>query len=178
MQSTVWVFSNEPKSTKIVRERNKSKQIVACFFQKTEHVLTIPLQQRKMANSEWYTAICLPDIFKKISKTSRRNWITYHHENASSHTSTKTNFIFEYSKHRFDETSTVLAWLGTEWLLFPYVKNKLRVERFSTPEEVVDTFRTKVLLLCPLKIISRKALNVFQNFTKSISVWFFLAAHL
>ena len=28
---------------------------------------------------------------------------------------------------------------------FPYVKNKLRGQRFSTPEEAVDTFRMYVL---------------------------------
>ena len=32
-----------------------------------------------------------------------------------------------------------------EFFLFPYVKNKMRGQRFSTPEEKVDVFRIYVL---------------------------------
>ena len=57
------------------------------------------------------------------------------------------NCIFEHSKHRFDESSAVESWLLTpnDFFLFPYVKNKMRGQRFSTPEEAVDAFRMHVL---------------------------------
>ena len=37
-QSTVWVFQDEPNPTKVARTRSTSKQMIACFFGKTEHV--------------------------------------------------------------------------------------------------------------------------------------------
>ena len=35
-QSTVWVFQNEPKPTKVVRSRSAAKQTIACFFGYTD----------------------------------------------------------------------------------------------------------------------------------------------
>ena len=51
-QSTVWVFQDEPNPTKVVRARSTSKQMVACFFGKTGHVATVPLEERRTVNSE------------------------------------------------------------------------------------------------------------------------------
>ena len=39
-QSTVWVFHDEQNSTKVVRSRSTSKQMVACFFAITSHMAT------------------------------------------------------------------------------------------------------------------------------------------
>ena len=46
--------------------------MVACFFGKTDHVATVPLEQCSMVNSEWYTTICLANIFGAIRKTNKR----------------------------------------------------------------------------------------------------------
>ena len=43
-QSTVCVLKDELKPTKIVRGSSTSKQMVACFFGKTDHVVTIPIE--------------------------------------------------------------------------------------------------------------------------------------
>ena len=56
-QSIVWVFEDEPDPTKVVHGRSTSKQMVACFFGKTGHVATVPLEQRRTVNSEWYITI-------------------------------------------------------------------------------------------------------------------------
>ncbi|GFT63323.1 hypothetical protein NPIL_101941 [Nephila pilipes] len=60
-QSTVWVFQDEAKPTKVVRGRSTSKQMIACFFGINGHVATVALEQRRTVNSEWYTTICLPE---------------------------------------------------------------------------------------------------------------------
>ncbi|MEB2589925.1 hypothetical protein SOP87_30320, partial [Bacillus cereus] len=52
-QSTVWFFKDEPNPTKVVRARSTSKQTVPCFFGKTGHVATVPLEERRTVNSEW-----------------------------------------------------------------------------------------------------------------------------
>ncbi|EFN60885.1 Histone-lysine N-methyltransferase SETMAR, partial [Camponotus floridanus] len=56
-QSTVWVFQNKPNPTKVVRAQSTSKQMLTCFFGKTGHVATVPLEKRRTVNSEWYTTI-------------------------------------------------------------------------------------------------------------------------
>ncbi|GFU36548.1 uncharacterized protein NPIL_180281 [Nephila pilipes] len=61
-QSTVWVFQDEAKPTKVVRGRSTSKQMIACFFGINGHVATVALEQRRTVNSEWYTTICLPEV--------------------------------------------------------------------------------------------------------------------
>ena len=56
-QFTVWVFEDETNLTKVVRGRSILKQMVACFFCKTGHVATAPLEHRRTVNSEWYITI-------------------------------------------------------------------------------------------------------------------------
>ncbi|GFT44493.1 HTH_48 domain-containing protein [Nephila pilipes] len=51
-QSTVWVFQDEAKPTKVVRGRSTSKQMIACFFSINGHVATVALEQSRTVNSE------------------------------------------------------------------------------------------------------------------------------
>lgn len=60
-QSTVW-----SKTTKVV-----AKQTIACFFWKSEHIETVPLEKRTRMNSEWYTKICLADKIRKANQQKR-----------------------------------------------------------------------------------------------------------
>lgn len=145
-QSTVWVFQNEPNPTKVVRAKSTLKQMVACFFGISGHVATVPLENRKTVNSEWYTTICLPEVFGEIRKNNRQRRIILHHDNASCHTSAATT---EYLNSQMIELtghppySPDLA--PNDFYLFPSVKNKLRGHRFSTREEAVDAFKMHVL---------------------------------
>ena len=72
-ESTVWVFEDEPYPTKVVLSRSTSKQMVACFFGKTGHLATAPLEHRRTVNSEWYTTIGLTKICGEIRKTEKRS---------------------------------------------------------------------------------------------------------
>ena len=56
-QSTVWVCEDDPNPAKVAHGRSTLKQMVACFFCKTGHVATVPLERRMTVNSEWYTTI-------------------------------------------------------------------------------------------------------------------------
>ena len=113
------------------------------FFGKSGH---IAIEQRRLVNFEWYTTICLAVVFQEIRKTKRRRRITLHHDNASSHTSAQTTAFLSTQNidlMSYPPYSPVLA--PNDFFLFPYVKNKMRGQRFSTPEEVVDAFRMHVL---------------------------------
>ena len=57
------------------------KKIIECFFRKTEHVTIVPLEQRRTVNSQG---------LQPIRRTNHRRRITFHHDNANSHTSAQT----------------------------------------------------------------------------------------
>ncbi|KMQ86491.1 mariner transposase [Lasius niger] len=120
--------------------------MVACFFGKTGHVSTVPLAQRRTVNSEWYTTICLPQVFGEIRKTNRRRRIILHHDNASSHTSTRTSDFLSIQNVDLMSHPPYSPYLApNDFFLFPNIKNKLRGQRFSTFEEAVDAFIMHVL---------------------------------
>jgi histone-lysine N-methyltransferase SETMAR len=147
-QSTVWVFQFEENPTKVTRSRSVAKQMVACFFTKTGHVATVPLENQKTVNSAWYTTICLPEVFSKIRKNNPNRRIILHHDNASSHTSRQTS---EYLGTQNIELmghppySPDLA--PNDFFLFPRIKDKLRGQRFTSPEEAMEAFKNHVLEL-------------------------------
>lgn len=39
----------------------------------------MPLVERHTVNSEWYTTICLPEVFEEKSKTNQRRLVILHH---------------------------------------------------------------------------------------------------
>ncbi|XP_031634629.1 histone-lysine N-methyltransferase SETMAR-like, partial [Contarinia nasturtii] len=145
-QSTVWVFQSEDNPTKVVRARSVAKQMVACFFAISGHVATVPLEDRKTVNSDWYTTIFLPEVFGELRKNNHRRRIILHHDNASSHKSHHTTEYLTAQKIELmghPPYSPDLA--PNDFFLFPSVKKKLHGQRFSTPEEAVDAFKTHVL---------------------------------
>lgn len=144
-QSTVWVFQNEENPTKVTRARSTSKQMVACFFGRNGHVATVPLEDRKTVNSEWYTTICLPEVFGEIRKNNHRRPIILHHDNASSHTSHQTtDYLTDQKIELMGHPPYSPDLAPNDFFLFPSVKKQLRGQRFLSPEEAVDAFKTHV----------------------------------
>lgn len=145
-QSTVWVFQNEPNPTKVTRAKSTLKQMVACFFGINGHVATVPLENRKTVNSDWYTTICLPEVFEQIRKTNQRRRIILHHDNASCHTSRETTLFLEGQNVELTGHPPYSPDLApNDFYLFPNIKNKLRGQRFSTAEDAVDAFKQHVM---------------------------------
>ena len=144
-QSTVWVFHDEPNPTKVVRSRSTSKKMIACFFGCTGHVATIPLEDRRSVNAEWYTTICLPTVFDEIRKKNKKRRIILHHDNASSHTASQT---IEYLKDKNIELMSHCPYSPdlspNDFFLFPLVKEKMRGQRFSSPQDAVENFQNHV----------------------------------
>ena len=56
-QSTVWVFQNEPKPTKVVHSRSAAKQTIACFFGYTGHVTTVTLEDRRTVRGSFEKSV-------------------------------------------------------------------------------------------------------------------------
>lgn len=169
-QSTVWVFQGELNPTKVARARSTSKQMVACFFRISGPVTIVPLVERKTVNSEWYTTICLPEVFGELRKDNRRRRIILHHDNASSHTSYATTEFLSNQKIELMSHPPYSPDLApNDFFLFPNIKNKLRGQRFSTPEEAVDAFKNHVLEV-PQSEWKKCFENWFQRMEKCVNL--------
>ena len=145
-QSTVWVFEGKPNPTKVVRSRSASKKMVTTFVAKTGHVASIPLEDRRTVNADWYTAVCLPEVFAELRNNNRNRRIILHHDNASSHTARRTKeFLEQQNVELLDHPPYSPDLSPNDFFTFPRIKEKLRGQRFATPEEAVEAFKTAIL---------------------------------
>ncbi|XP_076272294.1 histone-lysine N-methyltransferase SETMAR-like [Rhynchophorus ferrugineus] len=114
-------------------------------------------ENRRTVNSDWYTTICLLEVFDEIRKTNKRRRIV-HHYNAISQTkyylSTQNIELMGHPPYSPD-----LA--PNDFFLFSCVKNKLRGQRFSSPKEAIEAFKNHVL-----KIPHSKWNKCFENWFK------------
>ncbi|CAH1974438.1 unnamed protein product [Acanthoscelides obtectus] len=112
-QSAVWVFQ-------VIRSRSVSKNMVAKFVSKAGHIATIPLNEQRTVTADWYTTIWLPKP-KKQGKT--RQYLT--EENVE---------LLDHPPYSPDLSPN-------DFFTFPKIKNRLRDQRFQSPEEAVDAFK-------------------------------------
>ncbi|CAH2016206.1 unnamed protein product, partial [Acanthoscelides obtectus] len=141
-QSAVWVFQGEEKPTKVIRSRSVSKKMVATFVSKTDDIATIPLNEQRTVTADWYTTICLPKVITKLRKINPERRIILHQDNASSHTARKTRqYLTEENVKLLDHPPYSHDISPNDFFTFPKIKNRLRGQRFQSPEEVVDAFK-------------------------------------
>ena len=125
-QSSVWVFPDEDPPVKFKRSRSSSKQMVASFFTKTGHLITVPLEERKTVTSDWYVTNCLPKVMEawcqRRPRTATRVMLL-HHDNAPAHTATRTlEFLDENGIQLVTHPPYSPDLAPCDWFLFPFVK--------------------------------------------------------
>ncbi|CAK1602587.1 unnamed protein product [Parnassius mnemosyne] len=110
--------------------------MVATFVFKTGHVTTIPLEGQRTDNTEWYASICLPQVVSELRKENCNRRIILHHDNASSHTAHRTKeFLEQENIELLDHPPYSPDLSPNDFYTLPKIKNKLRGQRFSSPEE-------------------------------------------
>ncbi|CAH1963210.1 unnamed protein product [Acanthoscelides obtectus] len=136
--SAVWVFQGEEKPTKVIRSRSVSK--------KMQHIATIPLNEQRTVTADWYTTICLPKVITELRKINPGRRIILHQDNASSQTAQKTiQYLTEENVELLDHPPYSPDLSPNDFFPFPIIKNRLRGQRFQSPEEAVDAFKNAVL---------------------------------
>ncbi|CAH2014203.1 unnamed protein product [Acanthoscelides obtectus] len=129
---SVWVFQGEEKLTIAIRSRSVSKKMVATF----QRTVTV----------DWYTTICLPKVITELRKINAERRIILHQDNASSHTAQKTRqYLTEENVELLDHPPYSPDLSPNDFFPFPKIKNRLRGQRFQSPEEAVDAFKNAVL---------------------------------
>jgi len=124
---------------KVDHSRSAAKQMTACFFGYTGHVVIVALEDRKIVNTDWYTTIYLAEVINKLRRTNRNCRIIFHHDNANYHTACQTvNFLSSNNVELMTHCSCSPDLSLNDFFLFPNIKNKMRGERFESPD--VETF--------------------------------------
>ncbi|CAH2005396.1 unnamed protein product [Acanthoscelides obtectus] len=137
-QLAVWVLQGEEKPTKVIRSRSVSKKMRG-------HIATISLNEQRTVTSDWYTTICLPKVITELRKINRERRIILHQDNASSHTTQKTRqYLTEENVELLDHPPYSPDLSPNDFFTFPKIKNRLRGQRFQSPE-AVNTFKNAVL---------------------------------
>ncbi|CAH1982766.1 unnamed protein product [Acanthoscelides obtectus] len=115
-----WIYCYEPEN-----KRQSAvwcfKKMVATFVSKAGHIATIPLNEQRTVTADRYTTICLPKVINELRKIFPERSIILHQDNAS------------------------LDLSPNDFFTFPKIKNRLRGERFQSPEEAVDAFKNAIL---------------------------------
>ncbi|XP_050296406.1 histone-lysine N-methyltransferase SETMAR-like [Anthonomus grandis grandis] len=167
-QSSVWVFQDEEKPTKVIRSRSVSKKMVATFVSKAGHVATIPLENQQTVTADWYIAICLPKVIAELRKANPQRRIILHQDNASSHTARKTiEFLTYQNVELLDHPPYSPDLSPNDFYTFPKIKNELRGQRFQTPEEAVNAFKNAILTV-PTNEWNNSFDNWFERMQKCI----------
>ncbi|CAH1954892.1 unnamed protein product [Acanthoscelides obtectus] len=93
-----------------------------------------------------YTTICLPKVITELRKINPERSIILHQDNASSHTAQKTShYLTEENVELLDHPPYSPDLSSNDFFTFPKIKNRLRGQRFQSPEEAVDAFKDTVL---------------------------------
>ena len=139
MAKYVCVYVVHSKTNFVARARITSQQMIACFFGKTGHVEIFSLKQHKTVNilSGMQPFVCHLSSKKSGQATCEDGSLF-----------TTTTRALTYRLKQLDLMSPPPSspdWASTDFFLFPYVKYKLRDQRFSTPEKPVDALRKHVV---------------------------------
>lgn len=130
----------------MIESRGFSQQMIASFFGRLGHVSTLALENQKPVTAEWYTTICLPrKEFNEKRNTNQRRRIIPHYGNAGYHTASRT---IDYLNEKNVEIMTHCPYSADlsscGFVLFPFVKKKMRGERCISPEMAVEAFKIHV----------------------------------
>jgi len=132
-----WVFQNESKLTKVVHSHSAAKQMIAssdCFFGYTGHIATVALKHQRTINTDWDTTLSLPEMINELCRTNRNHRIILHHDNASYYTAHHRIFLSSNNVELMPHCPYLSDLSFHDFFLFPNIKNKMRYERFESPE--------------------------------------------
>ncbi|CAH1985856.1 unnamed protein product [Acanthoscelides obtectus] len=120
--------------------------MVATFVTKVGHIATISLNDQRTVTVDWYTTFCVSKVITELRKINAERRIILHQDNASSHTAKKTRqYLTEGNVELLDHIPYSPDLSPNDFFTFPKIKNRLRGQRFQSPEEAVDAFKNAVL---------------------------------
>ncbi|CAH1997966.1 unnamed protein product [Acanthoscelides obtectus] len=146
----LWIYCYEPDNkrqsapTKVIRSRSVSKKMVATFVSKAGHIATIPLNEQRIVTADWYTTICLPKVITELRKINPKRRIILHQDKLA-HSPKTRQYLTEENVELLDHPPYSPDVSPNDIFTFTKIKNRLRGQRFQSPEKAVDAFKNAVL---------------------------------
>ncbi|CAH1970352.1 unnamed protein product [Acanthoscelides obtectus] len=160
-----WIYCYEPEN-----KLQSAVWMVASFVSKAGHIATIPLNEQRTVTADWYTTICLPKVITELRQINPERRIIPHQDNVSSHTAQKTRqYLTEENLELLDHPPYSPDLSPNDFFTFPKIKNRLRGQRFQSPEEADDEFKNAVLDL-PAKEWNKCFENWFERMQMCINI--------
>ncbi|CAH1997676.1 unnamed protein product [Acanthoscelides obtectus] len=101
---------------------------------------------QRTVTEDWYSTICLPKVITEHRKINPDIRIILHQDNASSHTAQKTRqYLTEENVELLNHPPYSPNLSPNDLFTFPEIKNRLRGQRFRSPEEAVDGLKNAFL---------------------------------
>ncbi len=142
--------------------------MVATFFCKSGHLVTVPLQQKRTVTAQWYTEECLPKVLQAWSKKRPNDKLQHfllHHDNAPAHTAIRTvDFLASKGARLLPHPPYSPEFAPADFFLFGYVKESLRGQQFSSAERALEAYEDAI------RAIKRETWNAaIQNWFKCMN---------
>jgi len=137
-ESRVWIIEGEDVPQVVKRDRTVRKVLYAVFFSTSGLSRCVKLEGQKSVTANWFTTVCLPQVFGHRSGRPRM----LHMDNATSHTSNTTKEYLAKNKIKtvpHPPYSPDLA-LCDFWL-FAGLKRNLRGRSFASERELDSAAR-------------------------------------
>lgn len=152
------IYAADVSWTYEYESETKHQSTVLAFRNETySHTKQFEVNCRLVFRNNWtcrnrtvIVTICLLEILNEISKRPRT--IILHHDNASSQICTETTTINRPNTPINGHPPYNLDLSSNDFFSFAQIKNKLRGQRLSAPEEVVDAFMFWRCLNCSEKV--------------------------
>ena len=108
-------------------------------FTKSGHIKTVPLDDRKTVNAQWYCEVCIPGVLQALREQRPKcgtRGLLWHHDNASAHTAVRTlDFLEAEGVQLLPHPPYSPDLAPCDFFLFPKVKTMLKGRQFSCDEE-------------------------------------------
>jgi [histone H3]-lysine36 N-dimethyltransferase SETMAR len=133
-------------------------------FESLVLVAAIPLVEQRTVNAEWYSTVCSPAVFAKVTESRPRTGlrgILLHHDNATAHTAARTiDFLNKWKVQLLPHPPYSPDLAPCHFFLFPHLKHQLGGKRYPTAQAALEAMQD---------ILDQVPVELFQ---KCFSDWF------
>jgi len=144
----VWCYDDEEPMPEVRPTDWVGKQMVATFFSKAGHLVTVPLEHGRTVTAQWYCEVCLPKVLQAWTRRRPNDQFRHlrlHQDNAPAHTAIRTtDFLASKSIRSLHHPPYSPDLAPADFFLFGYVKEELRGQEFASPEAAVAAYEDAV----------------------------------
>jgi histone-lysine N-methyltransferase SETMAR len=168
----VWCYEGEEPVPEVRPSSWVGKQMVATFFSKGGHLVTVAVEHQRTVTAKWYTEVCLTAVLEAWSNRRPNDGFRHlrlHHDNAPAHTAIlTTDFLYEKGIRIVSHPAYSPDLAPADFFLFGMVKEKLRGIEFASAQEAVQVYEDEVNKI-PRKVWNSAFNNWFTRMSDCVN---------